>query len=270
MVPETLGKAAFLFEAEYAILIWNNQNQKFQIKIKEEAKVTEMSGVIIVFAAMLLVMFLGRKNKGGKGGIPGALNAARGNKAERNGNPNDVQQIVAQVIRFAGRRKMKLVCPGYIKFEDKISRAVLLLIGPFGVLSLRCYGYGGRVGPAQNGDEWQQDMNEKRTTIANPLHQMEEDVQIARNALRAGGFEDVPVIGAAVFTQPHVQLNVPAGCRVFDRKGLKEWMQSDALTVNAVSADLTQVAQYLTQLSHQGLEVMQAQCEQKAANQMQE
>lgn len=226
---------------------------------------SESSGVILVLAAVVLVMFLGRRNKGGAANKQGALDQGRSGKTQRNGNPSDVQQIVAQVIRFAGRHKMRLVCPGYIMYDEKVSRAVLLLIGPFGVMSLRCYGYGGWVGPAQSGYEWQQDMNECRKTIPNPLHQMEEDVQIARSALQAGGFGDVPVIGAAVFTQPHVQLNVPAGCRVFDRKGLKAWMESDALAVKATNADPAAVAEYLTELANKGREVLQAEYDQEAA-----
>lgn len=223
---------------------------------------TEMSAVILIAAAVMFVMFMGRKGKSGMGRASLMEKVENSDKkTQRNGNANEVQQIIAQMIRFAGRRKMRIVCPGYVLYGEKVCRAVLLLVGPFGVLSLRCYGYGGRISPASNGHEWQQDMNGRRITIANPLNTMEEDVQIVRNALNAGGFSDIPVIGAAVYTRPQVQLDIPAGCRVFDRKGLKAWLESDALSVKGPDMDLEAVTKYLTELAQKGRDVVAAQIE---------
>ena len=229
----------------------------------------DLSVIFVLVLGLLLMFFVMRRSRNGA-----PLFKAGGKKknqllseqdlqpqapanAQHNGTRAEVQQLVALVMRYAARHKMKLVFPGYVLFEGSYCRSTLLLAGPFGLLALRCYGYGGRVGPADSGYGWQQQMNGQTLSINNPLQVIQEDTQLLRRALEAGGFRDVPVQGIAVYTQSQVQLAAPANGNLFTYAGFKQWLKGNPLSEQATDVDLDALAGYLNDLVQQGQKLAQ-------------
>ena len=221
---------------------------------------TDFTTMLVVLGLMLAVsLWLPRRKRanGGRGlGLgrrrgalpPQETQAAALPDAGKNSKSSELYDVLAQLIRFAKRRRIKLVYPGYVYWKEEKSLSTAVFVGPFGLLALRCFGYGGRVGQAEHGYEWQQSMNGQLQSITNPVQAMEQDSRILRQALAQAGIRDVPVYTAAVYTQPQVQLNAPAGCNVFDRKGLKTWLDSTEILHREAGLDTDQLTETLKTL----------------------
>ena len=217
--------------------------------------------MLLVISLLLVVsMWLPRRRKNG-GGRGLGFGRGRSNKLEaqaqqapavsdpgKNSKSNDLYDVLAQMIRFARRRHIKIVYPGYVRWQDEKSLPAAIFVGPFGLLTLHCYGYGGRVGQAAHGYDWQQSMNGQTRSITNPVQAMDKDSRLLRQALADAGVEDVPIYSVSVYTQPQVNLKAPAGCNVFDRKGLKAWLDdTDILSRNA-GVNMDDLTETLTKL----------------------
>src|SRR5699024_681166 len=85
----------------------------------------------------------------------------------------------------------------------------LLLVGWFGVLGVKCLGYGGEVYGSLDEPEWTQVLPQGRRTFENPMTRAGKSARAVRDALFAAKLKNVPVETVVVFTNPSASLNLP-------------------------------------------------------------
>ena len=184
---------------------------------------------------------------GSKNGMLRAQDLGRKPKpAQRNSTKADVQNLLVYLLRYAKKHpELRVVCPGRVEYAGRQCGATMLLVGPFGVQSIRCFGFGGAVGPADSGSDWVQTMNGATKTIMNPVQANSEDNALLRQVLKANGYREVPVYSCGVFTQEAVQLNTSPASSLYTVSQFKAWLESDAL---AQRGTYTEAVQPITDL----------------------
>ena len=144
-----------------------------------------------------------------------------------NAQSSEIEEFLVKLKTFAFKYNMKIVFPGNFRYQGEVSPTTLILVGPFGLLLIRCYGFGGHIYTEDDGKRWLQNMNETVKEITDPIRSMKEEKALMHRALENTEFKDTVVYTASVFTRQNIILSVPDGCRVFDRNGLIDWLESD-------------------------------------------
>lgn len=119
------------------------------------------------------------------------------------------EAIVRAVRRFAASDDYAVIAPVNVQGSKDAADLDLLLVGWFGVLGVKCLGYGGEVYGSLDEPEWTQVLPQGRRTFENPMTRAGKSARAVRDALFAAKLKNVPVETVVVFTNPSASLNLP-------------------------------------------------------------
>ena len=100
------------------------------------------------------------------------------------------------------------------------------MVGWFGVLGVKCLGYGGEVYGSPDEAEWVQTVNGARRKFKNPIARSKQSGLVLRDALFAAGLKSVPVETVVVFTGKRVQLALPRSTGHYTEKSFSAYLKS--------------------------------------------
>lgn len=165
-----------------------------------------------------------------------------------NAKSSEIEEFLVKLKAFAFKHEMKIVFPGNFRYQGTTSPTTLILVGKFGLLLIRCYGFGGHVYTENSGNLWLQNMNEAIKEITSPLKSMEEEKFLMRQALQNTEFKNAIIETASVFTRQNIILSVPDGCHVFDRSGFMNWIEGEASFLKDNRIPVRPLTDYLVSL----------------------
>lgn len=165
-----------------------------------------------------------------------------------NGSRGEIESLLVKLKPYARLNGMRIVFPGMIKHEGSTAQSTMLLVGRFGVLAIRCCGFGGRITAGKGKEAWTQTMNQEIRGLDNPLQVMAADRALIERALKAQGFGAVQVLGATVFTRKHVILDTPVDCGVYKQGEFLEWLYQNETLLEDRGLDVPQTARALVEL----------------------
>lgn len=138
----------------------------------------------------------------------------------------NAEAVLRQLRRYAVTNEFRVVEPVQIG-NDKISADLdALLVGWFGVLGVKCLGYGGTIYGQASDSEWVQEMNGQRRVFANPLKRAEQSARAVRQALFEAKIKNVPVETVVVFTGKKTQLALPRSCGHYTIEQFSTYLKS--------------------------------------------
>ncbi len=145
-----------------------------------------------------------------------------------NAKHNEVEELASKLKTFAVKFEMKLILPGSFKADGCISPTTMILAGKFGLLLIRCYGFGGHIYTSPDQKKWMQNMNQQIHDIPNPIESMKQEKTLMEKLLKEVGYSGVHVYTASVFTKNDVILSIAKPYRVFDRTEFIHWLQEES------------------------------------------
>lgn len=160
----------------------------------------------LAFAGTMYVIGLNRENRG--------LGGAGADKAKKGGAmPDDehkgAEAVVRAVRRFAAAEGYAAIAPVQVQGSKDAADLDVVLVGWFGVLGVKCLGYGGEVYGSADEPQWTQVLPQGRRTFENPMTRAGKSARALRDALFAAKLKNVPVETVVVFTNPAASLNLP-------------------------------------------------------------
>ncbi len=193
---------------------------------------------LIIFAAVLIFPRLMRRKriakqvfesrKKGKTLTPKDFQGKQKLFYTHNAKSSEIEELLVKLKSYALKRNMKIVFPGCFRHEGQTSQTTMILAGPFGLLLIRCYGFGGHIYTDPAGHTFFQNMNETVREIPNPIQSMEQEKSLMRRALSQTEFQTIPIHTASVFTRKGIILSVPGDSRIFNRNELFTWLGEDS------------------------------------------
>ena len=117
--------------------------------------------------------------------------------------------ILRAVRRFAASEDYAVIAPVKVQGTKDAADLDLVLVGWFGVLGVKCLGWGGEVYGSLDEAEWTQVLPQGRRTFENPMTRAGKSERALRDALFAAKLKNVPVETVVVFTNPAASLNLP-------------------------------------------------------------
>ena len=138
----------------------------------------------------------------------------------------NAEAVLRQLRRYAATNEFRVVEP--VRIENSKASADLdaLLVGWFGVLGVKCLGYGGTIYGQSSDAEWVQEMNGQRRMFANPLKRAEQSARAVRQALFEAKIKNVPVETVVVFTGKKTQLVLPRSCGHYTIEQFSTYLKS--------------------------------------------
>ncbi len=140
-----------------------------------------------------------------------------------NGGRREVEELLSKLKTYAFKHEMKVIFPGGFCIQEETSPTTMILAGSFGLLLIRCYGFGGHI--YREKGRWMQNMNEQIKEIPNPEESMKKEKNLMVLALDRSEFKGTPVYAASVFTRQNILLSQPPSCHVFTRTEFMEWLE---------------------------------------------
>lgn len=168
-----------------------------------------------------------------------------------NGASNEVEELLVKLKAYAFKHEMKIIYPGSFKYKDTVSPTTFILAGRFGLLLIRCYGFGGHVYVDPASGQWMQNMNNEIKDIPSPTQSMDKEKQLMNAALEQTGFADTEIHAASVFTRQGIVLDVPHGSNVFDRSGFINWLETDKIFLCDKKTQVNKISECLVEMIRQ-------------------
>lgn len=152
--------------------------------------------------------------------------------ARRRNAPQDKEAgadtAVAAARRFARSNGFVCLAPAKLTGKGRAARLDAVVIGYFGVLGVKAYGFNGEIYGAPGEEEWLQvSPGGERRKFANPVNEANADVRVLRDVLFTARLKNVPVEVLCVFTDPKAQMAVSRGAGVFTLKAFKAQLEKD-------------------------------------------
>lgn len=138
----------------------------------------------------------------------------------------NAEAVLRQLRRYAATNEFRVVEPVQIGNEKISADLDALLVGWFGVLGVKCLGYGGTIYGQASDAEWVQEMNGQRRVFANPLKRAEQSARAVRQALFEAKIKNVPVETVVVFTGKKTQLALPRSCGHYTIEQFSTYLKS--------------------------------------------
>lgn len=161
---------------------------------------------LLAFAVTMYVVGLFRQ----KGqGMSGSKPARKKNGEMPDDEHKGADAVVRAVRRFAAADDYAVISPVNVQGTKDAADLDLLLVGWFGVLGVKCLGWGGEVYGSLDEEEWTQVLPQGRRTLENPMTRAGKSARAVRDALFAAKLKNVPVETVVVFTNPSASLNLP-------------------------------------------------------------
>lgn len=160
------------------------------------------------------------------------------------------QAVLRSLRRYAAANDFEVVEPLAISSQKGITDLDAVLVGWFGVLGVKCLGYGGTVYGSAEEDQWVQEINGQRRIFANPLNRAQESARILRDTLFAAKIKQVPVETVVVFTGKNTQLALPRSTGHYTVEHFNTYLHSAHFEQDK-KVEVAPVAQALRQASSQ-------------------
>ena len=136
-------------------------------------------------------------------------------KGKRKGR--SAERKMAKVIKKLGKDdKVRIMNNVYLPLYGKTCEIDHLVFGRFGVLVVETKGISGTV--SGSGKNLTHQIGSNTYKLYNPLLQNKTHMDNVTHHLKKGGFENVPVMGAVVFTDKDIELKTHAGSTVKEFK----------------------------------------------------
>lgn len=165
-----------------------------------------------------------------------------------NGGRGEIEALLVKLKPYAKMNGMRIVFPGMVKYDGQAARSTMLLVGRFGVLAIRCCGFGGKITVGSGKTDWTQLMNQETRRLDNPIQVIEEDCALIEHALEERELGSVQVLGATVFTRKDIVLNAPVDCGVYKQGEFLEWLYQNEELVEDRGLDVPLATQLLVDL----------------------
>lgn len=146
-----------------------------------------------------------------------------------NGKSHEIEGLLVKIKFFAHKHNMKIIFPGGFSVDHTISPTTMILVGKFGILLIRCYGFGGHIYWDEKKKCFMQNMNESLKEIPNPHHSMKQERRLLQNLLKETDFYQTSILTASVFTRSNIILSVPESYMIFDRKNFLLWLKNESV-----------------------------------------
>lgn len=172
-----------------------------------------LSTVVAVVVIIVLAYILYRKNSP--------------KKQKMAGRENGTNKGVAALKGFARSHDFRFIEPAVLGRGDATAHIDALVIGYFGIIGIKAYGYNGEVYGGANEKEWAQIVEGNRTTFANPITEAAADVRVVRDALLAAKIRQLPVEVLCVFTDASAQLAIPRNTGHYTLKEFKSYLKKE-------------------------------------------
>ena len=215
---------------------------------------------LILLAAYLLTRRMRARKRSSDTLLPALSRhpAPTSDTAPRNGARIDLDRFVARVLRQSRRQKIKVVYPAIVLDGTQMVQMMVALVGQFGVLGVRCVGFGGVIHAGESATKWKQERGGASQTIPNYARQAAADSITVQSALTAAGLPGIPVEVVTVFTTPGVQLIGSPSQRYCTVDGFFELLKRPRFAEDrGVSIDT--VVTRLTELTRENMAILKQQ-----------
>lgn len=178
---------------------------------------------LLAFAVTMYVIGLFRqKDQALAGGAPAGKKTGEMPDDEHKG----AEAIVRAVRRFAASDDYAVIAPVNVQGSKDAADLDLLLVGWFGVLGVKCLGWGGEVYGSLDEEQWTQVLPQGRRTFENPMTRAGKSARAVRDALFAAKLKNVPVETVVVFTNAAAELCLPASTGHYTEKSFLAYLKS--------------------------------------------
>lgn len=183
--------------------------------------------VIIVASIAIIAWFYNKKDD------------KKGKKCK--GRNDKSGKAVAAAKTFSRSNSFKCISPAQLVRGDKIANLDAIIVGYFGILAVKEYGYNGEIYGAANDEKWLQIAeNGQRNYFANPIIEASADVRVIRDALFEIKLRQIPVEVVCVFSDTKAQLALGKKTEYYTLKSFKNLIQKEKYMVDK-GFDLEQV-----------------------------
>ena len=124
----------------------------------------------------------------------------------------EAEKITRNAIKKAfKKKKVKMLNNVYLPLYNGTSEIDHIVFGSFGILAVETKGISGTV--SGSGKQLEHKIGNKVYSFYNPQEQNQTHINNIIHHLKKGGFKNVSVTGAVVFTDPNITLNTPVGMK---------------------------------------------------------
>ena len=179
---------------------------------------------LLAFAVTMYVIALFRQKQQG---VAAAAPAGKKQGAMPDDEHKGADQILRAVRRFAAAEDYAVIAPVALQGSKDAADLDFLLVGWFGVLGVKCLGYGGEVYGSLDQEEWTQVLPRGRRTFENPMTRAGKSARAVRDVLFAAKLKNVPVETVVVFTNAGASLNLPRSTGHYTEKTFLAWLKTN-------------------------------------------
>ena len=148
-------------------------------------------------------------------------------KLPRGRKKENVNAAVAVLKRFAANNSCKVLGPVTLTKGDRTARLDAVLVGWFGVLGIKSYGYNGQVYGNAGEDEWVWVSADKREKFANPIEECTLAARLMREALMNAGVRAPESEAVYVFTDTRLEMCIPRNLNPMNLSDLRSYLRKD-------------------------------------------
>lgn len=175
---------------------------------------------LLAFALTMYIIGLYRQDRP-KTGAAGGKKKAEMPDDEHKG----AESVVRAVRRFAASEGYAAIAPVKLQGSKDAADLDVVLVGWFGVLGVKCLGYGGEVYGSLDEPQWTQVLPQGRRSFENPMTRAGKSARAVRDVLFAAKLKNVPVETAVVFTNASASLNLPRSTGHYTEKTFLAWLK---------------------------------------------
>ncbi len=146
------------------------------------------------------------------------------------GNLSDARKgakVLRTVKNYARLHQYKVIAPAKLAKDGKCADLDLILVGWFGLLCVKCVGFGGEIYGTKNDETWLQVNAGKRVSFKNPLRAAEAETRLVRDILFSDGLRSIAVETVCVFTNKKATLALPRSTGHYTVKEFRALLRKD-------------------------------------------
>lgn len=179
-----------------------------------------LSMALLIGSIMMTIYVLRRLN--------GTKSTRRTKKAGQ--MPDDEHQgkeaIVRMLNRYAATHEYQVIEPVCLTGSHGTTDLDALLVGWFGILGVKCLGYGGDIYGSLEEEDWVQTVNGVRRSFVNPMTRAQQSARVIRDVLFDANIKNTPVETLVVFTRKNAQLMLPRSTGHYTEKSFAAYLKS--------------------------------------------
>lgn len=136
------------------------------------------------------------------------------------------EAVVRQLARFAATHDYQVVQPLSLTGVHGTTDLDAVLVGWFGILGVKCLGYGGDIYGSIDEKEWVQSLGGSRRSFQNPMTRAQQSNRVIRDVLFEAGMKNIPVESVVIFTGKNSQLMLPRSTGHYTDKSFSAYLRS--------------------------------------------